>query len=382
MSLSELTSPTAVRKAIAEFDRLGQDLFLRKYGFGSARSYFLIYEGRQYDSKAIAGVAHGYQYPDKGPLLAKDFTGGKLSFDAGGHLVKLGFDVPGVDKRTNGWSLAECETTVRAYFDCLRKRLSGESFNRTQVLQAVASVIGRSRDAVDYKFQNIDGVLSEGGLPRLNNAVAANIQKLLRYVVLDPLAAHADVFELTNPASVESVQDESVTIVPIPVIEPDRLDRPDDVTSLRAMKTDFARRDAVNRALGQSAEEWVVHLERKQLNKAGRADLAKKVRWVSQEDGDGLGYDIASFEPDGTVIYIEVKATNQGAASPFYLSETELRVSNARGEVYRLYRVFEFSQSPKVFIVKGPLSENLSLRAVQHIALPANMEHVESPLSD
>jgi hypothetical protein len=145
--------------------------------------------GPRHDSKAIAGVGHGYQYPDKGPLLAKDFTGGKLSLDAGGHLVKLWFDVPGVDRRTNGWSLAECEMTIRAYFECLKKKVSGEPFNRTQFLQTVASAIGRSRDAVDYKFQNIDSVLSEAGLPRLNNAVAANIQKLLRYVVLDPLAA-------------------------------------------------------------------------------------------------------------------------------------------------------------------------------------------------
>jgi Domain of unknown function (DUF3883) len=99
----------------------------------------------------------------------------------------------------------------------------------------------------------------------------------------------------------------------------------------------------------------------------------------STASSDGLGYDIASFEPDGTVIYIEVKATNQGAASPFYLSETELRVSNARGDVYRLYRVFEFSQFPKVFIVKGPLSQNLTLRAVQHIALPASIDREESP---
>lgn len=60
----------------------------------------------------------------------------------------------------------------------------------------------------------------------------------------------------------------------------------------------------------------------------------------------------------------------------------ELRVSNARGDVYRLYRVFEFSQFPKVFIVKGPLSQNLTLRAVQHIALPANLDRVESPLLD
>ena len=72
----------------------------------------------------------------------------------------------------------------------------------------VASAIGRSRDALDHKFQNIDSVLSGPTLAPLNNAVAANIQKLLRYVVRDTLADHAEVFELTNPAAAKSVRDD------------------------------------------------------------------------------------------------------------------------------------------------------------------------------
>ena len=39
-------------------------------------------------------------------------------------------------------------------------------------------------------------------------------------------------------------------------------------------------------------------------------DLARKVRWVSEEDGDGAGYDIASFGPDGRARLIEVETTN------------------------------------------------------------------------
>lgn len=38
--------------------------------------------------------------------------------------------------------------------------------------------------------------------------------------------------------------------------------------------------------------------ERAALRTAGRDDLARKVRGVSEEDGDGAGYDIASFGPD------------------------------------------------------------------------------------
>lgn len=68
MSISELQGEdgrNAVLKAIAEYDRLGRDEFLAKHGYGPARKYVLIHKGRHYDSKAIAGVAFGIQYPDR-----------------------------------------------------------------------------------------------------------------------------------------------------------------------------------------------------------------------------------------------------------------------------------------------------------------------------
>lgn len=77
MPLSELTSREAVRSAAAEYDRIGQEAFLSKYGFGKAREYFLQIDDRLYDSKAIAGVAYGYQFPERGPLTSRDFSGGE-----------------------------------------------------------------------------------------------------------------------------------------------------------------------------------------------------------------------------------------------------------------------------------------------------------------
>jgi hypothetical protein len=52
------------------------------------------------------------------------------------------------------------------------------------------------------------------------------------------------------------------------------------------------------------------HHEAASLRAAGRADLARRVRWISEEEGDGAGYDIASFRPDGQTRLIEVKTTN------------------------------------------------------------------------
>jgi hypothetical protein len=54
-------------------------------------------------------------------------------------------------------------------------------------------------------------------------------------------------------------------------------------------KFDPAARDERNRALGKAGEERVFFSERSRLANEGRADLARQVRWVSQEDGDGAG---------------------------------------------------------------------------------------------
>jgi 5-methylcytosine-specific restriction protein A len=57
MTLGDLTDRTAVERAIAEFDQVGRDAFLAKYGFGPARKWFVESRGKRYDSKAIAGAA-------------------------------------------------------------------------------------------------------------------------------------------------------------------------------------------------------------------------------------------------------------------------------------------------------------------------------------
>ena len=62
---------------MAEFDRLGRDAFLARYGYGRARRYFLRENDKHYDSKAIAGVAYGYQFRQLGPLKRSQFSGGE-----------------------------------------------------------------------------------------------------------------------------------------------------------------------------------------------------------------------------------------------------------------------------------------------------------------
>ncbi|HET9216649.1 MAG TPA: HNH endonuclease signature motif containing protein [Terriglobia bacterium] len=91
MKLSDLTETSAVEKAIAEFDGIGRDAFLEKYGFGRAKNYFLQREEKLYDSKAIAGAAIGFQFPTAGPLTHGDFSGGEKTVSE--KLTALGFEM-------------------------------------------------------------------------------------------------------------------------------------------------------------------------------------------------------------------------------------------------------------------------------------------------
>ena len=131
MPLSDLTDPAAVNAAMDEFDRLGREGFLRKYGFGPSRAYFVRRDGKYYDSKAIVGAAHGLQYPQKGQLHSDDFSGGENTVRA--LLERLGFPLKCVDRTSTRSSLdlisnsfvkADPVTDIRTFPMRSRQRIS------------------------------------------------------------------------------------------------------------------------------------------------------------------------------------------------------------------------------------------------------------------
>lgn len=143
MPLTDLTSSAAVNDALDEFDALGRDAFLDKYGFGQAREYFVRRGNRLYDSKAIVGAAFGYQFPGHGPLNAAAFSGGEATVQR--KLEELGFEVVVVRKVTIG----EDET---AQSSNLEKAFHGRM---VEVYQAAK--------AVGYNATRFLGMLSEHG---------------------------------------------------------------------------------------------------------------------------------------------------------------------------------------------------------------------------
>ena len=139
--------------------------------------------------------------------------------------------------------------------------------------------------------------------------------------------------------------------------------------SRKGRRIDFAERDAANRRLGQLGEEFVVGLERSRLTLAGRDDLAGRVLWASRDLGDGLGFDVLTFdEADGGERLVEVKTTGLGKHFPFYVTDREVRCSEDVPERFQLHRVFDFGGTPRLYVLRGSLRERCRLEPVAYRA--------------
>jgi len=141
-------------------------------------------------------------------------------------------------------------------------------------------------------------------------------------------------------------------IIDLAIISPVLSKNPRGKTRGRSENPDYEGQLRKNKRYGERGEQIVLDMERKRLKTLGFSSLAKKVKKAKY---DYEGYDILSFEPNGSERYIEVKATsaNVGNAN-FYLSINEL--NKAKGLTnYYVYVIFEIlKQSPKIWIIKNP----------------------------
>jgi hypothetical protein len=134
------------------------------------------------------------------------------------------------------------------------------------------------------------------------------------------------------------------------------------------VKRDYIAQEARNTTLGFAGEEFVVRFEHWRLNQLGQSKLAELVEHVSQTKGDGLGYDVLSFEANGKERFIEVKTTAFGKETPFFVTRNELDFSKDASDHFVLFRLFEFRQTPRLFALNGALDQHCSLDPVTYRA--------------
>ena len=273
-----------------------------------------------------------------------------------------------MDSERIPWSEAEVELTVADYFAMLDCELRGQKYSKAEHRRELLKLLNnRPNGAVEFKHQNISAVLLELGLPYIDGyKPLRNYQELLKSVVLEWISLPARVNRFTDaaddPVTMPELPDNvDNVLVPIPKALSKLIFEKPDMPRV-GRRIDYARREASNRFLGRQGEEFVLSWEAERLRRHGRDDLARKVEWVSEVQGDGLGFDIASFDVQTEQpIAIEVKTTRGGQYNPFFVTRNEAEVSQEMTESYRLYRLYRFAIEPRLFIVPGPLDTALIL---------------------
>jgi len=273
------------------------------------------------------------------------------------------------------WTRIEVEATVADYLHMLVLELSGQSYNKSAHRRALLSKLSnRSDAAVELKHQNISAILRDMGFPWIAGyKPRGHFQALLRTVVEAQLTENKLVDEAaltatSSPAAAPLLDDLSHVLVEAPKVATaakEHVPRP--YCSSAPKKRDYLEREARNISLGKAGEEFVLSFEQFRLYKLGQKKLADKVEHVSVSRGDGMGYDILSFEPDGREKYIEVKTTSFGKETPFFISRGEIQFAEDHAEQFHLYRLFEFRKAPKLFDLSGPVKSHCFVNPISFV---------------
>lgn len=272
------------------------------------------------------------------------------------------------------WSREEVEAIVADYLQMLTLELTGQSYSKTVHRRKLQEKLQNRSDAsIEFKHGNISAAMIDLGFPYIRGYKRrSNYQALLAVVAADQVRGKTTL----DSAALAAVQQPALvpTLVDFTKVKSDAPQKQNRATEsvnplfFKAVKRDYLEREAQNQSLGLAGEEFVVKFEHWRLIALGQQRLADRVDHVSQSKGDGLGYDILSFDADGKERFIEVKTTSFGRDTPFFISRGELALSHGAEDQFHLYRLFEFRKAPRLFDLKGSLDQHCVLDPVTYRA--------------
>jgi hypothetical protein len=371
---------------------LGRERFLAKYGFGKAREYFVFHEGRHYDSKAIAGVAYGYEHPNEGPLSADSFSGGENTVRKA--LQQLGFTVVKrvpEHRELGALVLVENEVTVGGEYDFwaddtgARYQFPNQYRNRVRpgvpfvYYRGVRRADGR-RGAAEYFGTGVIGEVwpdpeqpsdtpprhrrwfcaieeyrpfrvplpaKRSGKPYENIKTAMGWRTGVREI---PVVVFNELLEAAGAAT-KGQQWPRTPVEDATITETEAADvlvrRP---RSASRAGLGLRRPSRELKQIGDWAEELVYRWLFEKLEPAERDTLD----WVAQR-GETPGWDISYRATSGAHIHVEVKATKLGRFSGIDVTGNEWQAATSAGETYVLALVTKaMSSEPSVALVWNP----------------------------
>lgn len=269
----------------------------------------------------------------------------------------------------------EVEACVASYLTMLALELNGQRYNKTEYAEALMQKLdNRSRGSVEFKHCNISAILLALGYPSINGyKPRSNFQKELLDVVESQLAGNPVVDAAAEAAverpAIEIAVSESHSVW-VAAPKPTKVGETaaEYAPNFVPVRRDYLARESRNRSLGRAGELFVLELESRRLHAEGKRALSERIEHVAASQGDGLGYDVLSFESDGRERLIEVKTTAFGELTPFYVSRNEIARSNADEDKYHLYRLFDFREKPRAFQLPGSIESHCKLDPVTYLA--------------
>jgi len=270
----------------------------------------------------------------------------------------------------NPWSREEADCIVSDYFTMLLNELQGKPYSKTAHRNRLMAMLPlRNAGAIEKKRQTISAVLLSLGLPHIKGYKPLdNYQGLLIEIIDAHLERHPEIVETfmayaRRPLRIPMQRDLFLKAV---VVDPPKMLQPVTGQKQRQVKRilkkyAFVAAEAHNTGLQEAGRSFVADLERARLRETGDP---RQTRWVEKVPGpydSGAPYDILSRDMEGAPLYIKVKTTACDLRFPFRVSASELAFSKARPEAYRLYRLFDFPENPRLFILKGRLHDAIRL---------------------
>lgn len=261
----------------------------------------------------------------------------------------------------SSWTEREVELIVSDYFNMLAAELTAQIYSKAEHRRSLLPLLNnRSEGSIEFKHQNISAVLINlgqlyirGYLPRFN--YQKNLEnKVVEYLIADNSIENkfkAYVEKEISPLPFNQFEN---LIVEAPSLS--KLSEPAPAYSKSPVKINYLEREQRNTSLGTAGEDFILSYEKWNLSRIGKDKLAEQVKWISKEEGDGCGFDILSKNNDGSDKYIEVKTTTLGKETPFFFSRNELLFSEEKSLNYHLYRLFNFKNTPKLFLKNGGLN--------------------------
>ena len=274
------------------------------------------------------------------------------------------------------WTIEEVEAIVADHLQMLTMELAGQRYSKAEHRRRLqVKLNNRSDGSIEFKHCNISAVLIQLGIPYIRGyQPRSNYQAVLVNVVMNRLQQRSLLDEaalaaVQQPAIVPISTDFARTVTEAPLRQLGAAEpAPDWPWNRNGYKRDYLEREAQNQSLGLAGEEFVLQFEHWRLNALDKSTLADRVEHVAQSKGDGLGYDVLSFEPDGRERFIEVKTTAFGKDTPFFVTKNELSFSRAASQQFHLYRLFEFRKQPRLFDLVGKVSDHCLLDPVSYRA--------------